>query len=178
MSFLASEQEKRRGVKRRLTSCRSTNRRAAREGRSISVFSKTAGDHLITCPHPCSCWISWILPPLCVSPCVCVSASKVQRDSESPAGGSGGTSGNSSHPLSARAQRRRDREVRGDQRRRRRRREGTEEKWREGERKHHLRPRQLPLQVKRTKKVWTLSPPPHDPVTSVLSTKYTVDGKF
>ncbi|KAK5862853.1 hypothetical protein PBY51_018208 [Eleginops maclovinus] len=67
------------------------------------------------------------------------SRTTVQRDSRSPRGGpAGSAAGGSFCPLSARAQRRRERERRS--------REG-------GSERHLLRPRQLPLQVRRTDQV-------------------------
>ncbi|XP_074510563.1 uncharacterized protein LOC141779576 [Sebastes fasciatus] len=68
-----------------------------------------------------------------------------QRDSRSVRGRPGGSAAVSSFcPLTARAQRRRERERREEEQQRRR---------REGVERHLLRPRQLPLQGKRTNKV-------------------------
>ncbi|KAM7420078.1 hypothetical protein PAMA_014673 [Pampus argenteus] len=82
----------------------------------------------------------------------------VQRGSRSVRGrpgGSGSAAGSSFCPLTARAQRRRDREMREEEQQRRRRQEMEDR--REGAKRHLLRPRQLSLQVRRTTKVATVT---------------------
>ncbi|KAM7382336.1 hypothetical protein PAMP_002073 [Pampus punctatissimus] len=81
-----------------------------------------------------------------------------QRGSRSLRGrprGSGSAAGSSFYPLTARAQRRRDREMREEEQQRRRRQEMEDR--REGAKRHLLRPRQLSLQVGRTNKVATVT---------------------
>ncbi|XP_049439089.1 uncharacterized protein LOC125892840 isoform X2 [Epinephelus fuscoguttatus] len=81
------------------------------------------------------------------------SRSTVQQDSRSLRGRPGGSAVVRSFcPLTARAQRRRDRERREEEQQRRRR-EGEEKDRREGAERHLPRPPQLSLQVRRTNKV-------------------------
>lgn len=98
----------------------------------------------------------------------------VQRGSSSLRGRFGGSvsaAAGSFCPLTARAQRRRERERREEEQQRRKR-EGQEENRREGHQRHHLRPRQLSLQVKRTDKVCSFFP--HTLLSEIVSPRVIV----
>ncbi|XP_008304707.1 uncharacterized protein LOC103376120 [Stegastes partitus] len=123
MAFLASKREKMPADSQLLTSCLSTNHKAAAEGKNIRMLSRTT----------------------------------VQQNSRCLSGRPAGSAVvNSLCPLTARAQRRKDREEREKQQQRGRR-EGMKEERSKAAERHLLRPRQLSLQVRRANKVAMLT---------------------
>lgn len=146
MAFLGSGRQKKRGD-RHITSCVSTSHSTLAEGKNLSMFTRTKGNHPLTCLlgvySGCFMFFFLLYKYVCLPLSYCPT---VLQDSRSLRGKPGGPF----CPLTARAQRRRERERREEEQQQRRK-EGVGEDRRVAAKRNLLRPRQLSLQVRRTK---------------------------